>query len=166
MLQALLIIFVYIVGPALALTWAVKRYRTGVKADFTEIVAVSTAVVLIGVLIFNYSGNVSDTDQADMQIIIKDLTASYSFPVRARFEDRPAVDGVAHPRYLEVRIYGVMQPGEQDKIATLLKKLRREIASKPVIINFFGEEIWEELPDGSRRPLRDKEQPVRNIRLE
>jgi len=166
MIRVVLIILIYIVGPALVLVWAVKRYRAGVKPDLTEAVAVVVAVVLISFLMFQFSGNVTDTDNKDLQTIVSSLTSSYRFPLKAKFEDRPAVDGIVHRRYLEIRIYGVTERAEQDKVVLLLKKLRREVASKSIVVNFFRAEIWEQKPDGSRRPLRDKEQPIRTVRLE
>ena len=76
------------------------------------------------------------------------------------------MDGIAHRHFLEIRIYGVTDRAEQDKVVMLLKKLRREVAAKPIVVNFFSEEIWEEKPDGTRRPLRDQEQPIQTVRLQ
>jgi len=67
MIQVLLVVVIYILGPALVLTWAVRRYRSGVKPDFTEIVAVTLAVILIGLLIYSYSNISTDTDKEDVQ---------------------------------------------------------------------------------------------------
>ena len=166
MIRVLLIILAYIVGPALVLVWAVRRYRTGVKPDLTEVVAIVVALIMIIFLMYQFTGNVTDTDKKDLHTIVSSLTSSYRFPLKAKFEDRPAVDGVVHPRYLEIRIYGVTDRNEQDKIVMLLKKLRREVASKSLVVNFFREEVWEQKPDGSRRPLHDKEQPIQTVRLE
>jgi hypothetical protein len=166
MFQALLIIFVYIIGPALVLTWAVRRYRSGVKPDMTEIVAIVLSVTLIGLLIWNYSGTVTDTDEDDAKAVVAELISSYPFPVQAKFENRPAVDGIPQAYNLQIRIYGVEDKREQDKIAALAKKLRKEVASKPIVLNFFREEVWEEAADGSRRPLREKEFLLRKVRIE
>lgn len=166
MIRVLLIILVYIVGPALVLVWAVRRFRAGVKPDLTEGAAVAVSIMLIGFLMYQFSGNVTDTDTRDLNLIVSSLTSSYPFPVKAKFEDRPAVDGIAHRHFLEIRIYGVTDRAEQDKVVMLLKKLRREVAAKPIVVNFFSEEIWEEKPDGTRRPLRDQEQPIQTVRLQ
>jgi|GEM_PF-1927821 len=166
MIQVLLVVVVYILGPALVLAWAVKRYRSGVKPDFTEIVAVTLAVVLIGLLIYSYSSISTDTDQEDVQQIVSTLTERYDFPVKAKFLDQPAVFGEAHARYLEVRIYGVESNEEQENIKHIAEKLRKEVASKPIVLRFFREEVWETAADGSRQPLRDQEFLVRQIRIE
>ena len=166
MIQILLVVVVYMLGPALVLTWAVKRYRSGVKPDFTEIVAVTLAVILIGLLIYSYSSISTDTDQEDVQQIVKALTERYDFPVKAKYLDQPAVFGKAYARYLEVRIYGIESNEEQENIKRIAEKLRKEVASKPIVLRFFREEIWETSPDGARRPLRDQEFLVRQIRIE
>lgn len=166
MIQVLLVVVVYVLGPALVLTWAVKRYRSGVKPDFIEIVAVTLAMVLIGLLIYSYSNISTDTDQEDVQQIVDTLIDRYDFPVKAKYLDRPAVFGEAHARYLEVRIYGIESNEEQEKIKHIAEKLRKEVASKPIVLRFFREEVWETMPDGSRQPLRDQEFLVRQIRIE
>jgi branched-subunit amino acid transport protein AzlD len=166
MIPVLLVVVVYILGPALVLTWAVKRFRSGVKPDFTEIVAVTLAVVLIGLLIYSYSSISTDTDKEDVQQIVSVLTERYDFPVKAKFLDQPAVFGEAHARYLEVRIYGIESNEEQENIERIAEKLRKEVASKPIVLRFFREEVWEIAPDGSRQPLRDQEFLVRQIRIE
>ena len=166
MLQVLLVVVVYVLGPALVLTWAVKRFRSGVKPDFTEIVAVSLAVVLIGLLIFSYSNMVTDSDSGDVDKIITAMTSRYEFPLKAKYAERPAVDGIPHARYLEIRIYGVTTPQEQEKVIAIAQKLRREVASKSLVINFFEAEVWEERPDGSRLPLREQEHLLRKFRIE
>jgi hypothetical protein len=166
MIQVFLVVAVYILGPALVLTWAVKRYRSGVKPDFTEIVAVAVAVVLIGLLIYSYSNISTDTDKEDVQLIVKKLTERYDFPVKAKYLDQPAVFGEAYARYLEVRIYGIESNKEYENITRIAEKLRKEVASKPIVLRFFREEVWEIEPDGARRPLREQEFLVREIRIE
>jgi branched-subunit amino acid transport protein AzlD len=166
MVQVLLVVIVYVLGPALVLRWAVKRYRSGEKPDFTEIVAVVLAVTLIGVLIYSYSHITTDTDKEDVQQIVKTLTQRYTFPLKAKYLDQPAVFGKAHARYLEVRIYGVSSNEEQEKIKRIAEKLRREVASKPIVLNFYREELWKTAADGSRYPLRAQEYLLRTIHIE
>ena len=166
MIQIVLVIFVYILGPALVLVWAVKRYRSGGKPAFSEIVAVSFAIVLIGLLVYSNLNFVTDQDADEVSQVVLELTARYNFPVQAKYQDRTAVDGIAHRRHLEIRIYGVTQTQEQEKIHSLTKKLRKQVASKPIVLNFFKEEVWLERPDGSREPRRDQEQLLKKYRLE
>ena len=166
MFRVVLIILIYIVAPAWILLWAVRRYRTGVKPNLTETLAVIFAIIMISFLMYQFSGPVTDRDNKQLHTIVSSLTASYRFPLKAKYENRPAVNGVAHPRYLEIRIYGVTSKEGQDKVVMLLKKLRREVASKPIVVNFFSKEIWLEKPDGSRWPERDKEQPIQTVRLQ
>ena len=166
MAQVLLVVIVYVLGPALVLTWAVKRYRSGVKPDFTEIVAVTLAVVLIGVLIYASSNISTESDKEDVQQIVNTLTQRYTFPVKAKYLDQPAVFGEAHARNLEMRIYGVDSEKEQEKIIHIAEKLRKEVASKPIVLNFFREELWQTKVDGSRFPLRDQEYLLRRIHIE
>jgi len=98
--------------------------------------------------------------------IVNALTERYDFPVKAKFLDKPAVFGEAHARYLEVRIYGIESIEEQENIERIGQKLRKEVASKPIVLKFFREEVWEVKPDGARLPLRDQEFLVRQIRIE
>lgn len=166
MLQALLIILVYVVGPIAILVWAVNRYRHGIKPSFGEVVSVIFAVALMLLLAFSYSWNVSDRDAGEVKQIVSELVSRYEFPVQAKYQQRPAVEGVARPRRLEIYIYGVVDGAEQDKVVALLKKLRRQWASKPVVVHFMREEIWEEKADGSRRPRRDREELMRKVRID
>lgn len=166
MIQMILVIFVYVLGPALVLTWAVKRYRSGQKPEFAEMVAVVFAVILMAILFYSTLNFITDQDTDEIVQVVNELTTKYDFPVQAKFQDRPAVDGIAHRRYLEVRIYGVVSQHEQEKVKDIAKKLRKQIASKPIVLNFFKEEVWQENADGSRLPNRDQEQLIQKIRLE
>jgi hypothetical protein len=94
------------------------------------------------------------------------LATVYEFPVKAKFQNRPAVEGFARPHRLEIHIYGVLSRDEQDKIMEIVTRLRREFASKPVVVHFFREEIWEESEDGTRKPRRDREELLRKARVD
>ena len=65
-----------------------------------------------------------------------------------------------------LRIYGVESNKEQEKIKQIAEKLRKEVASKPIVLRFFRQEIWETKPDGSRQPHREQEYLERQIRIE
>lgn len=164
--QVLLIILVYIVGPIAILVWAVKRYRHGVKPTFGEFSVVGVAIVLMALFAASSLWNASDDDAEDVARIVTELTQRYDFPVKAKFQNRPAVEGVARPRRLAIHIYGVIDGAEQAKVVAVLKKLRQQIADKPVVVYFFREEVWEEAEDGSRRPRRDREELLRQVRVE
>ena len=166
MIPTLLVILVYIVGPIAILTWAVKRYKHGVKPGFGEVVVVVLAIALMVLFAVSTTWETSDTDKQDVAQIVQELTQRYDFPVKARFADRPAVSGIAKPRRLEIHIYGVIDPAEQAKVVRLLTKLRKQVAAKPVVVQFFRAEVWEEGTDGSRRPRRDKEELLREVRVE
>ncbi len=166
MIPTLLVILVYIVGPIAILTWAVKRYKHGVKPSFGEVVVVVLAIALMVLFAVSTTWETTDTDKQDVAQIVQELTQRYDFPVKARFADRPAVSGIAKPRRLEIHIYGVIDPAEQAKVVRLLTKLRKQVAAKPVVVQFFREEVWEEGTDGSRRPRRDKEELLREVRVE
>lgn len=166
MIPTLLVILVYIVGPIAILVWAVKRYKHGVKPVFSEVVVVTLAVFLMALFAFSSAWNTSDDDDQEVAQIVQELTQRYDFPIKAQFADRPAVEGVAKPRRLEVHIYGVTTSEEQDKVVAVLEKLRKQIASKPIVAHFIREEIWEEGADGSRQPRRDREELMRKVRIE
>jgi hypothetical protein len=167
MFQALLVILVYVVGPIAILVWAVKRYQHGIKPGFNEIVIVIIAIMLMVLFAFSSTWNVSDRDTAEVEQIVTELGQRYDFPVKAKFQnDKPAVWGVARPRRLEIYVYGVLQRDEQNKVIAIVEKLRRQIASKPVVVDFMREEVWEVDADGSRRPRRDREELLRKARVE
>lgn len=166
MIRTLVILLVYVLGPALVILWAIKRFRSGVKPDVTEILALLVAVIFIGGLMFAYSESTHQDDQTELTDITAAVTLRYEFPVKAKYQDHAAVYGVAFPRYLEIRVYGIETLIEQDKLAKVMMELRRQIASKPIVLHFLREEIWEEKADGSRFPLRDSEVSLRKIRLE
>ena len=48
----------------------------------------------------------------------------------------------------------------------VLKKLRKQIASEPIVVHFMRKEVWEENADGSRQPRRDREELLRKVRVE
>ena len=157
MLQVLLIFIVYILGPALIFIWAVKRYKSGVKPDFTEVVAVVLSVALIALLSFTMYSNVTDEDREDADRIVDSLTERYQFPVKAQHQDRPAVFGDAKGRNIIVSVYGVQDVLEQQKIVAIAEDLRKQWDSKPIVVRFIQKEIWEQNEDGSRQPARHKE---------
>lgn len=166
MFQALLVILVYIVGPLAILVWAVKRFKHGIKPSFNEIVVVVAAILLMVLLAVSSTWDVSDRDAAEAELVVKELIQHYDFPVQAKFQDRPAVEAVPQPRRLELHIYGVLTREEQDKVKVAAEKLRRQISSKPMVVYFFREEVWEENPDGSRRPRRDQEELLRTVHID
>ena len=166
MIQVLLIILVYIVGPIAILVWAIKRYKHGIKPSLGETSIVIIAIALMVLFAISSSWNISDRDSGEVDLIVAELVQRYDFPVKARFADTPAVEGFARPRRLEIHIYGVVERSEQEKVVEVLKKLRRQMASKPVVIHFFREEIWEENSDGSRKPRRDREELLRQVHID
>jgi hypothetical protein len=157
MIQVILVFLVYVLGPALILVWAVKRYKSGVKPDFTEVVAVVLAIALIGLLSFTLMSTVTDEDRDDAGRIVQELTERYSFPVQAKFQEKPAVFGDAKGRNIVISIYGVVDTIEQERIVAIAEDLRKQMDSKPIEVKFFQEEIWEHYEDGSRRAARHKE---------
>ena len=166
MIPTLLVILVYIVGPIAILTWAVKRHKHGVKPSFSEVVVVVVAIFLMGLFAFSSTWDTSVNDEQEITQLIQELGERYEFPVKARFADRPAIEGLAKPRRYLVNIYGVTTQDEQAKVVTEVEKLHKRIASKPVVVQFFREEIWEVGEDGSRVPRRDREELLRKIRIE
>lgn len=166
MIQALLVLLVYVAGPIAILVWAVKRYQHGVKPSLQEWLVVAVAIILMLLFALSSNWNTSDRDEVEMQEIVSELVQRYDFPVQAKFQERPAVEGYARPRRLEVHIYGVVDSEEQAKIVSVLTKLRRQIASKPIVVHFIREEIWEEAGDGSRQPRRDREELMRKVRID
>lgn len=166
MIQIVLVIIVYILGPVLFLSWAVKRYKAGGKLQTSELVAVMFSLGLLGLLIYSNLKLVTEGDRDEIQLIVKELTDSYNFPLKAKYQNRPAVDGIAHRHKLEIRIYGVTQKEEQNKIHTIAKRLRKQFSSKPITLSFFKEEVWEEKEDGSRVPRRDQEYLLKKLRVQ
>ncbi|WP_455199577.1 hypothetical protein [Kaarinaea lacus] len=166
MIQVLLIILAYIVGPIAILTWAIKRYKHGIKPSFGETTVVVIAILLMVLFAFSSTWNISDRDADQADRIVNDLVSVYEFPVKARYLDQPAVFGYARPHRLEIHIYGILTREEQDKVVEIVRKLRRQFASKPVVVHFMREEIWEEQADGSRKPRRDREELIRKARID
>jgi hypothetical protein len=130
------------------------------------VVVVVLAMLLMALFAFSTTWKTSVNDEQEIAQIVQELGERYDFPVQAKFADRPAVEGFAKPRRLVVNIYGVIKDEEQAKVVTVLEKLRRQIASKPIVVHFLREEVWEENPDGSRLPRRDREELLRKVRVE
>lgn len=166
MIQVLLIILVYMVGPIAILAWAIKRYKHGIKPSFGETSIVVLAILLMVLFAFSSIWNLSDRDSGEVDLIVGELVQRYDFPVKAKFQDVPAVVGIARPHRLEIHVYGVLASEEQAKVVEVLKKLRRQMASKAVVVHFIREEVWEEEPDGSRKPRRDREELMRKVRID
>lgn len=166
MIPTLLVILVYIVGPLAILVWAVKRYKHGIKPTVGEGVVVALAVFLMVLFAFSSSWKTSDDDRQELEQVLQELTQRYDFPVQAKFAERPAVEGFAKPRRLEIHVYGVVSSEEQARVVMVLEKLRKQIASKPIVVHFIREEVWEEESDGTRRPRRDREELMRKVRIE
>ncbi len=166
MIQALLVILVYVVFPIAILVWVYTRYQHGIKPHMGEYAVVVFAIAMMLLLAFSSTWDVSDQDQRDVRQIVDTLVERYDFPVQAKFQDRPAVSGVAQPRRLVVTIYGVVERSEQDRVLDVLRKLRRQEASKAIVVKFMREEIWEVADDGTRRARRDREEMMRKAWVE
>lgn len=166
MIRLVLVIVVYVVAPVAIFWWAVKRYRSGVKPDFTEVVAVVLSIVLIGLLSFTMWSTVTDEDRQDAQRIVRGLTERYAFPVKAKYQDKPAVFGDVEGRNIVVTIYGVTDAIEQQKIVAIARELRKQWDSKPIILKFYQKEIWEQDENGARRPAREKEMLIHKYHIE
>jgi hypothetical protein len=166
MLQALIIILVYCVGPVAILVWAYLRYKHGIKPSLGETSIVIIAIALMVLFAVSSTWSISDRDSGEVDQIVEELVQRYDFPLKAKFADSPAVIGFARPRRLAIHIYGVVERAEQQKVVEVLSKLRRQMASKPVVIHFIREEIWEEGSDGSRKPRRDREELMRKVRID
>ena len=164
MITIVLSILAYILGPILVITWAVKRFKSGKHPEFIELVAVAFAVGMLGLITYSYMDDVGRDDNTEMSAIMKDVVARYDFPVKAKFLDKPAVFIDARGHSYNLKIYGVSD--DQQKIKMIVKKIRRQIASKPIVIYFMQDEVWLEADDGTRKPLRDNEIQLRRIRLE
>lgn len=157
MLHVLMVFIVYVLGPALVFIWAVKRYKSGVKPDLTEVVAVVLSVALIGLLSFTMYSNVTDEDREDAERIVQSLTERYQFPVKAMHQDMPAVFGDAKGRNIVISVYGIQDVLEQQKVVAIAEDLRKQWNSKPIVVKFFQKEVWEQNENGSREPARHKE---------
>ena len=166
MVTIVLSIIAYILGPILVLTWAIKRFKSGQRPEFIELVAVVFAISMLALLIYSYSGDLSRDDKTEILAIEKEFITRYDFPVQAKFLQKPAVFVDARARAFDVKVYGIVTEEEQQKIVTIAKKIRRQIVSRPLVIYFMQEELWNEGEDGSRKPLRDKEISLRRVRVE
>jgi len=166
MIRVALIFIVYVLGPALILVWAVKRYKSGTKPDFTEVVAVTLAISLIGVISFTMFSTVTDEDRINATRIVQSLTERYHFPINAKYQNIPAVFGEAEGYAIVISIYGVTDAIEQQKIVAIAQDLRQQWNSKPLDVKFFQEEIWEQNPDGSRQPAHNKETLLHKYHIE
>lgn len=166
MFRALIIILVYVVGPVSILVWAFRRYKHGIKPSFGEVSIVIIAILVMVMFAYFTTWNVTDSDNKEVAQIVSELTQRYDFPVKAKFQDKPAVDGIARSHRLEIHVYGVIKRSEQDKVVAILKKLHRQIASKPIVVHFIRAEVWEIGADGSRNPRRDREELLREAYIE
>ena len=166
MIQALLVILVYVVFPIAILVWAWQRYKHGIKPHMSEYALVAFAIAMMLLLAFSSTWDTSDQDRRDVQEIVAQLVERYDFPVQARYQDRPAVFGEARPRRLVIDIYGITDRAEQDRVLEILRKLRRQVGGKAIVVQFKREEVWEVAPDGSRQPRRDREELMRKARIE
>jgi hypothetical protein len=166
MIRALIIILVYIVGPVAVLVWAFKRYKHGIKPSFGEASIVIIAIFLMVASAYFTTWKVTNHGNEQMVQLLSQLIQNYDFPVKAKNQDRPAVDGIARPNRFVIHVYGVISRKEQDKVVSVLKKLHRQIASKPIVVYFFQAEVWTIGQDGTRHPHRDREELLRTVRVE
>ncbi|MDX1812956.1 MAG: hypothetical protein R3240_13460, partial [Gammaproteobacteria bacterium] len=97
MIRALIVILVYIVGPVAILLWAIKRYRYGNKPSLGEVSAVIIAIAMMVTFSYFMYWKVGDHGNEKVAQIVSELIKSYDFPVKAKFQDRPAVVGISRP---------------------------------------------------------------------
>ena len=171
MIRVIFVLLVYVVGPALILWWAIKRYRSGVKPDLPEVAAVCFAVIAITSSIYFLSANVTtEEDFALAESLAAKLVTQHQFMGRINDPTQPAVYAEAEDGHPVIRIYGITDAIEQEKVAMLVEKLRPDLAaeSKPetIIIKFFQKEIWETDKQGNPIQVRQKETLLHRYLLE
>lgn len=165
MLRVIFILGIYVLAPAALIYWAVMRMRMQHKPALPELSLVGVSALLLGMLMYLSLDQFQDSGDAGLQQVISEMQKQYDFP-RAKFSDGPAVFGHAYPHYLEIRIYGVNEFAEQQRVVEIAKPLHRRYAHKAVVLNFLREEIWRVGEDGSRVPLPNQELSLRKVRLE
>jgi hypothetical protein len=66
----------------------------------------------------------------------------YRFPVISKVDPRrPAVGVRPGVDVTFVTVIGVVDPEEQDKVVAILRDIRAVIATKPILVEFYREEI-------------------------
>lgn len=105
----------------------------------TSAAFVVTLTLAVGAL----SGCVSiASDALETKRITEALTERYKFPVMSKLEpSKPAIG--ARPGVLGnyVTIIGVIDPVEHDKVLAILREIRATIATKPLVVRFFRDEV-------------------------
>jgi hypothetical protein len=84
------------------------------------------------------------TDQAEATKVVNGIEAHYQFRVMSTRDKRPAVYELPHTRYSEVLVYGDYTKAEQDAILAVARAVRKEVATKPVVISFYPKEHVQE----------------------
>lgn len=167
MIRVLLVLLVYVVGPALIFWWAIKRYRTGVKPDLPEVISVCMAVIAItSAIYFMSSGMPTEEDRVIAAQMAESLVTQHKFQSRLQATNKPAVYADAEDGFPVVRIYGITDAIEQNTVVGLVEKLRADATGKPVRVDFYLREIWETGKDGSPVQARHKETLLHRYLLE
>jgi|HubBroStandDraft_2_1064218.scaffolds.fasta_scaffold127813_1 hypothetical protein len=86
----------------------------------------------------------SADDQAEASKIVDGMVARYHFRVMCAHENRPAVYELPHVHYSEILVFGDYSTTEQDEILKTAHVVRREVATKPVLVRFYPKENVEE----------------------
>ncbi|RYY52273.1 MAG: hypothetical protein EOO09_21875 [Chitinophagaceae bacterium] len=75
-------------------------------------------------------------DAAEASGIVKAVSSQFGFPDNAGGER--AFYFSPHPRHSEIAVYGKYSMAEQDRILEIARTVRREKATKPVWVVFYG----------------------------
>ena len=105
----------------------------------TSAAFVVTLTLAVGAL----SGCVSvASDTLEAKRITEALRERYTFPVMWKLEPgTPAADARPSVFGNDVTIIGVIEPVEHDKVLAILRELRATMATKPLVVRFFREEV-------------------------
>jgi hypothetical protein len=87
-------------------------------------------------------------DRHEADAILQALVERYRFPVQSKVvPTQPGVLVHGRPGANVITVYGVTDRAEQDEVIAILRELRHTVATKPIFVDFYREEVLERYGD-------------------
>jgi hypothetical protein len=84
----------------------------------------------------------SASDAGEALEVSNALKERYRFPVMSKIDPtRPAAGARPGVDVTFVTVIGVVDPAEQDRVIAVLRDIRAVIATKPILVRFYREEV-------------------------
>jgi hypothetical protein len=139
------------------------------------LIACFVVVCLVYGYLFLITSTISSADLDECAGIVDAIEKENSIPVSISKPGGPALFcdlGVRHlsmRRFDNIKIYGLREQSRQDAVIETLKRYRRQVHTKPLLVQFYEKQNWQTWSSsstGTRGGRRGPESSIRKVSIE